>query len=296
MNILVTGGSGCLARFLTQEFAGHDLLLMDAVPPPEDRARVPFIQADVTRFEDCQEAIKTCQPEVILALAALPWPSDRVRRPGAEKTVGPQTPPFDTTIKVNVLGLYYLMQAAVEAGVEAVIHTSSIVTIVGDGTDYKYLPVDDDHPSCPTNSYNYSKMAGELMLRWFTRTFGIQTLCARPAWNWTPEALQQYAEQVKPATQWDNRKLWHYVDTRDVARAHRQMFDARDRLLPHDAFLIHAADHHALEDSRELVEKFRPDLLHAIPVYLKGRQAFVNCDKAHNAFGYEARYSWTDWL
>ncbi len=35
-------------------------------------------------------------------------------------------------------------------------------------------------------------------------------------------------------------------------------FDALDRLLPHDRFLIHAADHRAMEDSRELVAKFRP--------------------------------------
>ena len=288
MNILVTGGSGCLARFLVEEFSDHDLLLMDSAPPPEDRARLPFFQGDVTEFEDCQKAMNACQPEVVLALAALAWPSDRAG--------GPAKLPFDTTIKTNVLGLYYLMQAAVEAGVKAVIHTSSIVTIVGDGTDYRYLPVDDDHPSCPTNSYNYSKMADELMLRWFTKSFGIQTICTRPAWNWTPEALQEYAKHAEPAARWEGSKLWHYVDTRDVARAHRQVFDAMDRLPPHDAFLIHAADHRAMEDSRELVDKFRPDLLRSIPVYLRGRQAFVSCEKAHNAFGYTARYSWTDWL
>jgi nucleoside-diphosphate-sugar epimerase len=296
MNILVTGGSGKLAKYIAQEFSDHDLMLMDVVPPPEDREGLPCRQGDVTCYDDCKEAIAACEPQVILALGALPWPTDETSRRAAAEADGRTLPPFDTTIRVNVLGLYYLMQAAVEAGVETVIQTSSIVTIVGEGTDYQYLPVDDDHPSCPTNSYNYSKMAGELMLQWFTRTFGIQTLCARPAWNWTPEALKAYAQEVQPATRWEGGGLWHYVDTRDVATAHRQMFDARDRLLDHDAFLIHAADHRAMEDSRELVETFRPDLLESIPVYLRGRQAFVSCEKAHNAFGYEARYSWTDWL
>ena len=79
-------------------------------------------------------------------------------------------------------------------------------------------------------------------------------------------------------------------------RAHRLAFDALDRLPPHDFFLISAADYRAMEDSRELVEKFRPDLLKSIPVYLRGRQGFVSCEKAHNAFGYRGRHSWTDWL
>jgi nucleoside-diphosphate-sugar epimerase len=133
------------------------------------------------------------------------------------------------------------------------------------------------------------------MLKWFSKTFGIQTCCLRPAWNWTPEYSREHALKVEPAAKWSSW-LWHYVDTRDVAWAHRLAFDALDRLPPHDAFLIHAADHAAMEDSRELVEKLRPDLLQSSPVYLSGRQAFYSCEKAHNAFGYRGRYSWTDWL
>jgi UDP-glucose 4-epimerase len=296
MNVLVTGGSGNLAKYVAQEFADHDLLLVDIVPPPADRDKVPFFKADVTNFEDCRKAIAQGQPDVIIALGAIPYPTDTRRSAGAVRPNGQPWPPADTTMRVNVMGLYYLMQAAAEAGVKKVIQTSSIVSVEAhDGKHYPYLPVDDNYPFCPSNSYNYSKMAGELMLEWFTRTFGMQTICMRPAWNFPPERLQQFAKDIKPTTQWENG-LWHYVDTRDVARAHRQAFDALDRLLPHDAFLVHAADHRAPEDSRELVTKFRPDLISAIPVYLKGRQSFYSCQKAYNAFGYQPRYSWTDWL
>ncbi len=294
MNILVTGASGRLGKYLVPLFTDHDLLLMDVVPPPVDRAHVPFMKGDLLSIEDCRKAMKECDPEVILALGAISWATDwdwqreRVAARG-ERPVWPR----DTTMRVNVLGLYYLMRAAVEAGVRAVIHTGSIVSVASSRNAYRYLPVDDRHPGCVTTSYDYSKMAGELMLEWFTRTHGIQTIVPRPAGNRTPEWLERYAKEVQPATEWDNH-LWHYCDTRDVAWAHRLMFDALDRLLPHDCFLIHAADHRAKEDSRELVEKFRPDLIDSIPVYLQGRQAFVSCQKAFNAFGYRARYSWTD--
>ena len=293
MNILVTGGSGHLAKYIHQEFAGDDLLLADIVEPPPDRAGVPFMKVDLTSFEACQAAIAKCEPQLILALGALPYPTDSGGSQGAVRAVGKPTPPFDTTMMVNVMGLYYLMMAAVEAKVEAVIHTNSIVAVQPHDGNYPYLPVDDNYAQRPTNSYNYSKMAGQRMLEWFSRTYGIQTCCLRPAWNWPPEKTREYAATVEPATAWSSW-LWHYVDTRDVAWAHRLAFDALDRLPVHDSFLVHAPDHAAMEDSRELVAKFRPDLLNSIPVYLKGRQSFYSCEKARNAFGYQARFSWTD--
>jgi nucleoside-diphosphate-sugar epimerase len=271
MNILVTGGAGRLAHYVCQEFSEHDLLLVDVVEPPEERG-CAFRRTDLTSFEDCRAAIAQCEPQVILALGALPWPTDNPSAREQAAADGRGAPPPDTTMRVNVMGLYYLLTAAVEAGVETVIQTGF-----------------------PDNSYNYSKIAGELMCKWFTKAHGIQTLVARPAWNWTPERSQEYARSVEPTTAW-SPYLYHYVDTRDVAWAHRLMFDARDRLLPHDAFLVHAPDHTAPEDSRELVERFWPEAIGRIPVYLRDRQAFVSCEKAHNAFGYTPRYSWTDWL
>jgi nucleoside-diphosphate-sugar epimerase len=295
MNILVTGGSGNLAKYICQEFADHNLLLADVAPPPADRAGVAFRKTDLTSFEDCQAAIAECQPEVILALGAIPYPTDAHGSQVQPRPDGRPVLPFDTTMKVNIMGLYYMMMAAVEAKVKTVIHTGSIVTVESDGKSYPYLPVDDNYPPCPRNSYNYSKIAGEIMLDWFTRTYGIQTLCMRPAWNWSPEFSRQWALSVKPITEWSGY-LWHYVDTRDIAWAHRLAFDARGRLPQHEGYLIHAADYQGAEDSRAIVEKLRPDLLASIPVYLTGRQAFYSCEKAHNAFGYTARFSWTDFL
>jgi len=294
MNILITGGSGNLAKYICQEFADHNLLLADITPPPADRANVPFKKTDVTCIEECRAAIAECQPEVILALGAIPYPTDRHGSQVRPRPDGQPTLPFDATMRVNIMGLYYLMMAAADAKVKTVVQTSSIVAIESDGKDYPYLPVDDNYPPCPTNSYNYSKAAGELMMKWFTKTYGIQTICMRPAWNWPPEFSQKYTKQVKPITEW-SPWLWHYVDTRDVAWAHRLAFDARNRLPQHDAFLVHAPDHQGLEDSRELVEKYRPDLL-SKAVYLRGRQAFYSCQKAYNAFGYRGRFSWTDYL
>lgn len=292
MNVLVTGGSGNLAGYVVREFAGQDIFLTDLQPPPNDRSHLPFLQGDLTSIEDCRRVIAESKPAVIVALGAIPMATDRDGEIPQKRT----PLPFDTTMRVNIMGLYYLMTAAAEADVKAVIQTSSIVTILTPETEYRYLPVDDSHPGCAGDSYAYSKMAGEQMLQWFSRTHGMKTFCCRSAWIWTPEKLKELAENIGPAERWEDGSIWHYVDIRDAARAHRLIFDALDRLPSHDRFMVTAADHRAQEESRDLVERFRPELLDAIPIRLRGRQSFAGCERARNAFGYEPQYSWTDWL
>lgn len=290
MKVLITGGSGRLAGYVAREFAEHEVVLTDLRPPPADRAHLPFLAGDLTGIADCRRVVAESGAEAIVALGAIPYATDRADR-GAG---GGAAPPFDATVRVNVLGLYYLLTAAAEAGVKLVVQTSSVVTVKGGAATYRYLPLDDDHPGWVTDSYVFSKQAGELLLEWFWRAHGIHTIGCRPAWIWTPEELREHARTVGPSAAWEP-SLWHYVDIRDAARGHRLLFDAAARLPPASCYLLTAADHRAPEESRELVARLRPELLNAIPVDLTGRQSFVSCAKARAAVGYEARYSWTDW-
>ena len=287
MNVLITGGSGRLAGYVANEFADHQVVLTDLRPPPDGRAHLAFVAADLTDFADCRRVIDASEPEVIVALGAIPYATDRPDRDGSGL-------PFDTTMRVNVLGLYYLLTAAAEAGVKKLVQTSSVVTMKGGATTYGYLPIDDDHPGCVSESYIFSKMAGEMMLQWFWRAYGIHSVGCRPAWIWTPEELQRHAQNIAPTSAWESG-LWHYVDIRDVAHAHRLLFNALDRLPPAECYYAGAADHRAPEESRELIERLRPELVGAIPIDLTGRQAFVSYAKAHAAVGYQPRHSWTDW-
>ena len=294
MKVLITGGSGRLGGYVCREFSDCDLLLVDLVDPPDEYRRgLPFKKVDLTKFEDCQSTINEFGPDVILALAALPSPTDGNGSKGTPARHGRPAMPFDTTMNVNIMGLYYLLMAAVESNVKTVIQTSSIVSVESDGTRYPYLPLDERNQADLTNSYNYSKVAGELMLKWFSSVHDIQAIGIKPAAIWSPERAQQHAQSPKPVTEW-SRWMWHYVDIRDVAWAHRLACDALDRLPKFDSYLVHAADTQAIEDSRELVEKFRPDILETAPVYLRGRQAFYSTEKARNAIGFRPRFSWTD--
>jgi len=296
MKVMVTGGSGRLAGYICREFADCDLLLVDQVEPPDEcRQALPFIKADLTKFEDCQRAVNEFGPDVIVALAALPSPTDGNGSQGVPARHGRPALSFDTTMKINLMGLYYLMMAAVEGKVKAVVQTSSIASIESSGASYPYLPLDERHQADLVNSYTYTKVAGEMMLEWFSNVHPIQAVSIKPAWIWTPEQAQEHAKNVKPVTDWSSW-MWHYVDARDVAWAHRLACDALDRLPKFDSFIAHAADTFVMEESWELVAKFRPDILETTPVYLRGRQAFYSTEKARNAIGFTPRFSWTDYL
>ena len=80
----------------------------------------------------------------------------------------------------------------------------------------------------------------------------------------------------------------------DVAWAHRELMEQAANLPPTDAYLIIGGDNAVLEESRDLVERFRPDLLPHCA--LQGHDSFVSSAKAQRAFGYRARYTWREYL
>jgi nucleoside-diphosphate-sugar epimerase len=92
-----------------------------------------------------------------------------------------------------MLGVYYLMQAAVEAGVERVIMAGSNCAL-GHGQrisqtpfPLQALPIDESHPAFTEDSYSYSKLAGEMLLASYTRAYGMRTYVTRPAAICSPE-------------------------------------------------------------------------------------------------------------
>ena len=292
MKVLITGASGRLGTYVIRELAErHTLVLMSRRQPPDEFAKLPFIQGDLNNFEDCQRAVKGV--DAIQHLGAQPGPVDHpdMRAGAAEKGI-----PFDATFKTNMLGTYYLMQAAIEADVKMVVMSGSNCAL-GHGfriskthMPIDYLPLDEEHPCYPEDSYSFSKRCGEDLLASYTRAYGIRTYITRPAGITPEERRKQMAENVKPTNGW-TPWLWCWVGSEDVASAHRLIMEKADALPPHDVYFLNADDTSALEPSLELVERFKPEFLSKVRT-LKEHQSFINCDKLKNAVGWQHETSW----
>ena len=299
MKVLVTGASGRFAEHMVKELRGrYQLTLFSRKPLPPDRADLPWVQGDLNVFEDCQRAVAGV--EAIMHLGAQPWPTDHPQQQADRAARGLPAIPFDATMRTNMLGTYYLMQAAVQAGVKTVVMSGSNCAF-GHGYRissrpfaFRYLPLDEDHPSDVEDSYSYSKWAGEQLLSSFSRAYGIHTYITRPAGICPPARLRNIAEQATPVTAWSDW-LWGYVASEDLAELQRLILERADSLPAHDVYVANGPDSTLLEPSLEVVGRYRPDLLPLVRG-LDGHQAFFSVAKARSALGWVPRRSWREHL
>lgn len=298
MKVLVTGSSGRLGPYVVEELekAGHEVTLFSRRPPQPALSHLPWIQGDITNFEDCLRAVAGGF-DAIQHLAAQPSPTDH---PALRAMAEERGLPFDTTMRSNIMGTYYLLQAAVSKAIRIFVMTGSNCAL-GHGYrisntpfPFRYLPVDEEHPSAVEDSYSYSKLAGELLLASYTRAYGMRTYAVRAAGICNPQRRLEMAQNAKPVEAW-NPWLWAWVGSEDVALAHRLLMEKADYIEPHGAFFCNGDDTTALEPSLELLERFRPDLLPLVRD-LKGHASFISNQKLRQTVGWEPRTSWREHL
>lgn len=296
MKVLITGASGRLGPYIIRALMDeHDLVLFSRRQPPEEFSHLPWIEGDLNSFDDCQRAVNGV--EAIQHLGAQPWPVDHPKmRARAEE----QGIPFDATFTTNMVGTYYLMQAAVAADVQTVVMAGSNCAL-GHGfriSDTEFpiqaLPMDETHPCYPEDSYSYTKRAGEDLMASYSRAHGIRTYVTRIAGICPPERRAAMRANAKPVAGW-SEWLWCWVGSEDVASAHRLLMDAAlddgHDLPPHDVYYLNADDTSLLEPSQEVVERFNPKLA-PLAAGMTGHQSFINCGKLKQAVGWEHKTSW----
>jgi nucleoside-diphosphate-sugar epimerase len=299
MKVLVTGCSGRLGPYVVRELeqAGHDLVLFSRRPPAPELDHWPWVGGDICVFEDCMRALESGGFDAVQHLAAQPWPVDH---PSMRDRAEAEGIPFDATMRANVMGLYYMLYAALVQDVGIFVMTGSNCSL-GHGFrisdtpfSFQYLPVDEEHPTAVEDSYSYSKLVGEELLASYTRAYGMRTYALRAAGICSEERRKQIAKNAEPTQAW-NPWLWAWVGSEDVASAHRLLMEKAHGIAPHGVFFCNADDTMALEPSRELVAQFSPDLLPLVRD-LEGHATFLSNQQLRQTVGWEHRTSWREHL
>ena len=296
MKVLVTGSSGRLGPYVIRDLreAGHEVVLFSRRPPAEEFAQLPWVEGDIADSEACGHALQGGF-DAVQHLAAQPWPTDHPQQREMARERGVS---FDTTMRSNIMGTYYLLQAAVSNDVGIFVMTGSNCAL-GHGYrisdtpfPFQYLPVDEDHPPDVEDSYSYSKLAGEELLASYTRAYGMRTYAVRSAGICDAERRRNTAQNAGPASGW-NPWLWCWVGSEDVAAAQRLLMERATEIEPHGAFFCNADDTTALEPSRQLIDQFWPDLLEKIRD-LEGHASLLSNQKLRRTVGWEHRTSWRE--
>ncbi|MDT7766561.1 MAG: UDP-glucose 4-epimerase [Mycobacterium sp.] len=167
MRTLVTGAAGFIGSTLVDRLLadGHEVVGVDDlssgrsenIVEAERSTDFEFTKADIVSA-DLVGLLADTRPEVVFHLAA----QIDVRHSVAD-------PQFDST--VNVVGTVRLAEAARQAGVRKIVHTSSGGSIYGTPPTY---PTSEAAPVDPASPYAAGKYAGEVYLNMFRNLYGLE--------------------------------------------------------------------------------------------------------------------------
>lgn len=307
MRVLITGGAGSLARYCLDELRSHDheVTLFDKIRP-EDAAipwtpNVPVTLGDLTKPADCMHAVESSKAQAIIHLGAIPFASEEPEHRKRIIASGGTPLPEDETFRVNVMGTYYVADAARRLGVETIVLASSMCVIEGPGRTAESLrervtsvPVDESAPLWGEQTYHLSKILDEEILQGFARAYGLRVACMRMMWVYTPHggaALREMMHLGQPAVPpaAGTFAVWEYLDVRDAAVAYRQAIEAKNLGL-FEPFYI-ATDRMCTEEHRTLVPRYYPHLA-AQAARMGPDDLILPIRRARKRLGYAPTHSW----
>jgi threonine 3-dehydrogenase len=166
---LITGGAGFLGVRLAARLQalGEQVVLFDRQFPPPALAGLAAgyepVVGDVSDFEQVRAAIARTRPDGIVHLAAI-LSSQSERDPAL-------------AFRVNVAGVFNVLEAARREGIREVVATSSAAV-------YEEVepapPRDENAPLAPLGVYGMTKTVGEAWCGFYHRRFGLDARVGRP--------------------------------------------------------------------------------------------------------------------
>lgn len=294
MRIFFTGGSGkagkhAIAYLIAQGHRVTNADLVKADVPGADFLRVDLTDAGqvfnamsaYAGFDELEPGTGVPRYDAVVHFAAIPCILIR---------------PDNETFQINTMSTYNVLDAAVKLGIRKVIFASSETTYgvcFADGEKKpEYVPVDEEHPTVPQDSYAMSKVVNEVTGRSFQARSGIDIYALRINNVIEPHEYAQNfpAYMANPASR--RRNIFAYIDARDLG----QMVDCclRTDGLGYQVFNVSNDDMSVGLTSDEVIAQF----YQGVPVKRSmGRdETFYSNDKAKRMVGFAPKHSWRDVL
>jgi len=204
--------------------------------------------------------------------------------------------PDNETYATNVLSTYNVLDAATKFGIRKIVIASSETTYgvcFADGeVRPHYVPVDEEHPTVPQDSYAMSKVVNEVTARSFHARSGADIYALRINNVIEPHEYAQNfpAFMADPALR--RRNIFAYIDARDLGH----MVDCclRTDGLGYQVFNVSNDDMSIGLTTDEVMARFYSGIPQTRPM---GRdETFYSNDKAKRLVGFAPGHSWREVL
>lgn len=292
--IFFTGGSGKAGKHVISYLLdqGHKVMNVDLVPL--DHPGVDNLIADITDSGQMFNAMSSyagldeLEPgngvpkfDAVVHFAAVP----RIL-----------INPDNETFRVNTIGTYNVIEAAVKLGIKKVIIASSETTYgvcFSDGkTNPNVLPLEEDYDVDPMDSYGLSKVVNEKTARSFQRRSGIDIYALRIGNVIEPHEYTELFPNYLKNPEVRRRNAFCYIDARDLGQIVDLCLEKDD--LGYQIFNAGNDHNGAVIPSKELAEEFFPN----VPIIreLGEHEALYSNRKIREVLGFREQHNWRKYL
>ena len=290
--IFVTGGSGKAGKHLIPYLLKKDYSVVNADLTPLLIDGVDNINLDVTKSGEVFNALSGYSNiaelksgngikefKAVIHLAAIP----RIL-----------IKPDNETFRINTIGTYNVIEAATKLGIKKIIFASSETTYgfcFSEGNPIpKWLPIEEDYETSPTDSYGLSKVLNEQTGKAFQKRTGIDIYALRIGNIIEPNEYQRFKEFCKnPRVRL--RNLFNYIDARDLAQA-IELCIKKDGL-GYEVFNVTHNNNSVNLTTKEIIQEFFPN------VQLKRKmdeyEAILSSKKIRNMLGFKPEHDWKNY-
>ncbi|NBE06195.1 NAD-dependent epimerase/dehydratase family protein [Paragemmobacter ruber] len=293
MRVLFTGGSGKAGKHVVAYLAaaGHRVVNVDRVPL--GHAGVHDFIADITDAGQMFSVLSghagydeldagPARPfDAVVHFAAIPR---LMMMPDTE------------TYRVNVVGTYNVIEAAVKLGIRKIIIASSETTYgvcFSEGVvDPKVLPLEEDYDIDPMDSYGMSKKVNEVTARSFQRRSGADIYALRIGNVIEPQEYATLFPPLKEDPGLRRRITFSYIDARDLGQI-------VDLCLKKDGLgwqVFNAVnDSNAVpQPNDELLARFFPNVPLSRP--LEPHEGLLSNRKIREVLGFREQHDWRKYV
>jgi nucleoside-diphosphate-sugar epimerase len=279
MNLLVTGGSGLVGKYVVDLLSqAYKVSVLDIREPASPK---PFYWVDIMNLPALVHAFSHGFNAVV-HMAGIP---------------NPLNDPAEKVFAVNTVGTFNVLEAAARTGIKKIVFVSSESTLgfafMTQPAAPCYIPIDEAHPLTPQDPYGLSKLLAEQICRSYSMRYGIQTVCLRPPWIWVPEEreIEMYGNLVREYQKW-SRNLWAYIHVLDFASSVLLALEAKT-LNYHEVFFVTAEENWTGKNSRELLQTYYPSVTR-IAESFGGNDSLISSARAKAELGYVPRHTWKE--
>lgn len=291
--IIFTGGSGKAGRHVVQYLVERDHQVLNLDTRPLDNPKVRTLITDITDSGQVFNALSSYTGLHEFDPSLRPQPIDAVVHFAAIPRI--MIAPDNELFRVNALGTYNVIEAAVKLGIRKVVIASSETTyglvFANEPRSPAYFPLDEEYDVDPMDSYALSKVVNEQTARAFALRSGIDIYALRIG-----NVIEPHEYELFPGwfanPGFRKRIAWSYIDARDLGQITLRAVE-KDGL---GFQIFNAASDDTSSDlpTRELIDRFYPGV--PLKRELGEFETLLSNRKARDVLGFRSEHGWRKYV